>query len=98
MEVFTSLGETRSDPMATLLFKEFAIMFPELAGRKDTKDGDVDKEANFYIIKYTNCPAVLLESMFHTNEKECKMLMDPEVRQKIAQVVINTAIKLESED
>jgi N-acetylmuramoyl-L-alanine amidase len=96
-EVFTSLGETKSDPIADILFKEFAKAFPELSGRKDTKDGDFDKEANFYIIKNTYCPAVLLESMFHTNERECKMLMDPEVRQKIAQTVINTILTLERE-
>jgi N-acetylmuramoyl-L-alanine amidase len=32
--------------------------------RKDTSDGDKDKEADFYIIKGANCPAVLTENLF----------------------------------
>lgn len=94
-EVFTSTGQTTSDSYATILFEEYNKLFPELSGRKDTKDGDVDKESPFYILKYTDCPSVLLESMFHTNEAECKMLMDPQVQERIAQAVVNTILKIE---
>ena len=32
--------------------------------RKDNSDGDPDKEYNFYILKHTQCPAVLTENFF----------------------------------
>ena len=36
--------------------------------RTDTTDGDSDREANFYVLKYTYCPAVLVECMFQDSE------------------------------
>lgn len=38
------------------------------AFRMDKTDGDYDKEANFYVLKYTYCPAVLVECMFQDNK------------------------------
>jgi N-acetylmuramoyl-L-alanine amidase len=42
--------------------------------RKDTTDGDKDKEADFYIIKGANCPAVLTENLFQDNRKDVELL------------------------
>ena len=39
---------------------------PDKKFGKDTKDGDVDYESNFYVIKKANCPAVLTENFFYT--------------------------------
>ncbi|MCP4125358.1 MAG: N-acetylmuramoyl-L-alanine amidase [Bacteroidetes bacterium] len=84
-EVFTSLGQTASDSYATILFNEMRAVFPHRNYRMDKKDGDVDKEANFYIIANSACPAILSENWFHTNEDECKnILMNPEGQYKIA--------------
>ena len=83
--VYTSVGETKSDILATYLYTEATVKFPGTKFRKDTRDGDPDQEANFYVLKYTNMPAVLSENFFHTNTKECKeILMTSEGRQKIA--------------
>ena len=43
--------------------------------RKDTADGDSDKEANFYVLKYTYCPAVLVECMFQDNKSDVEFLL-----------------------
>jgi N-acetylmuramoyl-L-alanine amidase len=32
--------------------------------RTDFSDGDADKEAHLYVLKNTNCPAVLTENFF----------------------------------
>ena len=32
--------------------------------RTDYADNDPDKESNFYVLKHTNCPAVLTENFF----------------------------------
>jgi N-acetylmuramoyl-L-alanine amidase len=90
-EIFTSKGETSSDRIATVFYNRFMDKFPDRKFRKDMKDGDVDKEANFYIIKNTVCPAVLLENFFHTNEYECKeILMTDEGQNKIVDSIVES--------
>ena len=43
--------------------------------RRDTSDGDIDKEANFYILKKTICPAFLTENGFFDNPVEASFMM-----------------------
>lgn len=45
------------------------------------------------ILKYTNMPAVLTESGFYTNFDQCKEMMKPEIRSKIAQAHAEAIIK-----
>jgi len=90
-EVFTSPGETQSDSIATIWMEEFSKLFPDIRQRTDFSDGDIDKEAKFTIIQKTYCPAILIETMFHTNKNECKKLMNPLIRERIALAICNTA-------
>ena len=83
-EVYTSKGETKSDALATMFYSEFEREFPDVKMRSDMIDGDVDKEANFYVLKNTVMPAVLTESFFMDTEADCRVLMSPEGRDKIA--------------
>ncbi len=85
-EVYTSTGTTYSDKVATVLYQEFENQFPDIKMRSDVSDGDVDKEANFYVLKNTKMPAALTENFFMDNEQECKnYLMSREGRDRIAQ-------------
>ena len=56
--------------------------------RKDTySDGDVDKEANFWVLAKTVMPAILSENFFMTNYDNChKYLMSEEGRDRIAKI------------
>jgi N-acetylmuramoyl-L-alanine amidase len=45
------------------------------AFRMDKTDGDYDKEANFYVLKHTYCPAVLIECMFQDNKCDVEYLL-----------------------
>lgn len=92
-EVFTSPGTTKSDHIATIWMEEFSKEFPTIRKRTDFDDGDIDKEAKFTIINKTKCPAILIESMFHTNKKECEILASEQGRQKIAQAICNTVLR-----
>lgn len=94
-EVWTSPGQTKSDFIADILFREIAKEFTELSPRTDKSDGDLDKEAKFYILTETDCRAVLLESMFHTNEKECKILMSDEGKRRIAKCIVRAILRVE---
>ena len=84
--VYTSVGQTKSDKVATIFQKFAKEMFPEMNFRTDDKDGDPDKEAHFYVLKKTNMPSILTENFFMTNEYECKeILMTEEGQNRIAQ-------------
>lgn len=66
-EVYTSPGRTLSDSFATIWGEEIQKMFPLYKFRKDLSDGDLDKEAKFYVLMHTECPAVLAEYLFFDN-------------------------------
>lgn len=89
-EVYTSPGQTKSDEIASKWFKAHGAAFPGLKGRKSLIDGDVDKEARFRMLVDTTCPAILIETMFHTNYQECKILQSRDGVKKIAQAIVKT--------
>lgn len=88
-EVFTSIGQTASDYYATQLYHEAEKRLFGWSMRKEMYDGDVDKEADFTILKSTLCAAILSENGFYTNEQQCKFMMSNAGRQTIADIHIN---------
>ena len=84
IEVFTSKGQTKSDKIAQMFFDVF-----EKTGkwkmRKDELDGDDDKEANFYVLRKTDCPALLVELLFFDNREEALYLLSEEGQEELAQ-------------
>lgn len=89
-EAFTSKGQSFSDEVAEAWYEEFGKIFPELKARTDKSDSDRDKEDYLFMTNKTLCSWVLIESMFHTNEKECGILMSKQGRRKIALSLLNT--------
>jgi len=90
---FTSYGETKSDKIATILYK-----FAKKAGlklRTDFSDGDSDKEAGFYVLKNTYCPAVLVENLFMTNLKDYKFLLSEKGQNVLVKIIIDTIKEIE---
>lgn len=74
IEVFTTPGDTGADLLATHLFKSLQLAFPDSRFRADFSDGDPDKEDNFYVLRHTRCPAVLVEMGFISNPEEAAWL------------------------
>lgn len=97
-EVFTSKGITRSDKIAEKFAIETAKMFPDMVMRWDLTDKDRDKEANFYVLKHTHCPAILTENFFFDNPAEAILMMSDEGIDKIAQAHVNAILKIENSD
>lgn len=93
-EIFTSPGETKSDEYATKFFNIAADMFSGWRMRKDTRDGDPDKEANFYMLRNTVCPAILTENFFMDTEKDCKFIMSETGRDLIADVHVKSILEI----
>lgn len=93
-EVYTSYGQTQSDAIATVFFEEARKEFTPNGWRmrSDYSDGDSDKEAEFYILAKTTCPAVLTENFFMDTEKDCRFIMSEDGRERIANMHV-AAIK-----
>ncbi len=93
-EAYTTRGETNADGLASLLYDEAEWEFAREGWRirKDFADGDADKESDFYILKHTKAPAVLTENFFMDNERDCRLMLSTEGRERIARVHFN-AIK-----
>lgn len=84
-EIFTTPGQTTSDQIADCFHATFATFFDDHKFRTDMTDGDIDKEANFQLIKGAACPAVLVECFFMDNMEECQhLLMTSHGRDQIA--------------
>jgi N-acetylmuramoyl-L-alanine amidase len=89
-EAFTSPGQTKSDMIAGQLYFQASKHLPELRQRKDYTDKDPDKEANFYVLKKTRCPAVLGEFGFFTNYDEAKLMLTDDFQERAARCIFET--------
>ena len=74
-EAWTSVGKTKADKLATCLYEGAEHCLPGMNMRKDMADGDPDKESQFYILRHTNCPAVLTENLFQDNRENVEFLL-----------------------
>lgn len=86
---YTTKGKTRSDIAAMCLYDAFEEEFKERTIRRDMSDGDPDWEEDFYIIKKTSCPAVLLENFFYDNKEECTFLLMEQTKNRVAKAILN---------
>jgi len=75
-ELFTSIGQTRSDDYAEHIASHFERRFPNRKKRwYQVIPGKRSKEANFAVLTKTSCPAVLTEWEFMTNPAGRKYLL-----------------------
>lgn len=93
-EVFTSIGQTKSDLFAEGIINSIIEAFPKRPIRLEVKDGDKDKEENFYVLKHTYMPAVLIEYGFFDNREDYNFLSNPTNIDLLAKATINGIIKV----
>ena len=65
----------------------------EIKFRSDIEDGDHDRERNFFVLKKTAMPAVLIEHLFFDNYEDARLLMDGLIVDKFAEVQVRTIIR-----
>jgi N-acetylmuramoyl-L-alanine amidase len=88
--VWTTKGATVSDKLGECIYdsadqyltkdamfiESYANETKQKMIRTDMTDGDRDCEANFYVTKNSNCPAVLIENLFMDNKEDVQLLSD----------------------
>lgn len=92
--VYTTKGKTNSDNVAEVILQNFKSDFPELKGRFDKSDGDLDQEENFTVIQKTNCPSVLVEWLFQDNKKDVELLNDSNYNSKFVESLVKSIEEL----
>ncbi|MBL6964233.1 MAG: N-acetylmuramoyl-L-alanine amidase [Bacteroidetes bacterium] len=94
--IYTTPGVTRSDSLATYIGEEVEKYYTDLnlKLRFDFySDGDLDREADFYVLMKTKCPAVLLECLFFDYWEDYKLLKSAEFQKELAWHVYKGIIK-----
>ena len=94
--VYTTVGETKSDKIAQILHEKAKVEFPTHKMRVDTRDGDADKESNFWVLRKVVMPSILSENFFMTNREESKLLLSEEGRDRIAKIHYQMIKEVES--
>lgn len=85
---YTSKGRTSADKAAECMYDAFEAEFKDRKIRKDMSDGDRDWEEDFYVLKHTKSPAILLENFFYDNREECSWLLKEETKNRIASTIV----------
>ena len=91
-EAYTCLGNTESDNIVRFFYDAAEKYFSDKKIRYDWSDGDCDKEAGFYIIKNTKCPAILTENFFYDNIEDIKFITSKEGKRKIIDMHIDAIV------
>ena len=88
-EAYTSPGKTKADALATCLYEAAKKNFKDVKIRTDYSDGDPDKESNLYVLKHTNCPAVLTENLFQDNKNDVDYLLSDKGFNEIVKIHVD---------
>ena len=87
---YTCKGQTESDRLADSLYKAAEQILKNQVIRTDyARDGDPDWEENFYILRHSLCPAVLVEQFFMDNKKDLAYLLSQEGRREIIETIVD---------
>lgn len=92
-EAYTSIGDDKSDVLSSIFYEEAKNIFTDRKIRYDWTDGDADREADFYIIKNSLCPAILTENFFYDNIDDIKYILSEEGKNKIVELHVKAIIK-----
>lgn len=85
--IFTTEGVTKSDYLATCIGESVKTYYDDLNLRLRFDfylDNDLDKERDFYVLRKTRCPAVLLECLFFDYYPDFQKLTDAEFQKEMA--------------
>ena len=86
---YTSPGQTAGDRLADCLYRAAEKYLQGHKIRTDYSDGDADKEAGFYILNRTKCPAALVECGFMDNRESLQFIVSSDGRKANVSVIVD---------
>ena len=94
-EVWTSRGQDKSDRLANILYGRTQTLLGNKIYRMRTdkwSDGDIDKEANFGILR-NQCPSILIEHGFFDHPEDAEQLRKRDIIERFAEAQVQTIIQ-----
>ena len=87
-------AKTASSPgrIVTSLYTAARAHLPGMRLRTDYTDADPDQEADFYLLRHTLAPAVLMENLFMDNPTDCAFLLSEEGQQALVDLHVDGII------
>lgn len=92
--VWTSKGQTRSDLIAETFYNTGKELLP-FDFRADKSDGDYDLEGNFYVLRKTDCPAILCETGFYDNPRGAAWLQSEKGQAEYVNYLLQSILNCE---
>lgn len=98
-EIYTSPGITESDKVASIHWnnvnslRSLYAKGTSITMRTTPSGSEHDNEANFYILRKTNMPAILVEHLFFDNYEDAMLLMDDNIIDLFAEAQVRTIIE-----
>lgn len=90
---YTCIGNTKAEALATCLYDSAREYLPGQRLRTDYADGDPDLEEDFYILRHTLAPSVLVENFFMDGRADYKFLMSQEGQEAIVNLHIDGILR-----
>lgn len=87
--VWTTTSKNNSDHLADSIWK--AVLKKSLVWKfpmRSFTPSKPDFESNFTVIWKANCPAVLVENLFHDNQEDVALLKNPQFLNDIAEAIV----------
>lgn len=88
--VYTA-GSANSRRMAAILYRH--AVSNNLQGNRYKPNKEGIWTANFYVVKHTNCPAVLTETGFQDNKQDVDMLLSEEGKQRVVKMHVDAIVE-----
>lgn len=99
VEVYTSPGESDSDPLAAIYFEQLSKLGWRM--RPDYSHVGPDKEARFTMLtgpEAYDVPAILTETGFYTNEEQAIEMCMPDTIDHIVELMLQADIQIDYKD
>ncbi len=87
IEIFTTIGETKSDKYAKIVYDQLKSDFPDLTFRGL-------KESNFAVLKGSNYYAMLIEWLFQDNKEDVELLKNETVNNELIESLFKAIEKI----
>lgn len=95
ISLWTSVGQTESDKIATKLFQDLQLHLSDVILRKELNpDKDPDYEKNFDVLVNTDMPAVLIENLFFDNYEDACKLINPSYQEAFSTIITNSILDI----
>lgn len=88
--IYTSRGITEADILAECIYQSAkkTFKYPQTIRTNSNLSFGHDFEENFYILRNSRCPAVLIENFFQDNKEDVKYLKTNKGKAECAEVIV----------